>query len=179
MDSERQRLYSMCKESRIRPLGEEERLLHFGVYLLVNQVDFEPFIYWSLLQHFASFSLLVEERFDNLILILAVDITLQQFHVYIRTSRVCIAARRTLAFVECSTTQEQKKLFIQWNTAYYQFRLIIRHVMNGITHVFSRKYDLKKHVDNFFSITTLILFQFLRRCPISCQSFVPALLSYE
>lgn len=57
-----------------------------------------------------------------------------------RTSRFCTAARRMLAFVECSSTQEQKKLFIQWNTAYYQFRLIIRHVMNGITHVFSSKY---------------------------------------
>jgi hypothetical protein len=34
---------------------------------------------------------------------------------------------------EFSSTQEQKKLFIQWNTAYYQFRLIIRHVMNEIT----------------------------------------------
>lgn len=64
LDSERLRLYSVCKESRIQPLGEGERLLHFGVYLLANQVDFEPFIYWSLLQHFASFSLLVEERFD-------------------------------------------------------------------------------------------------------------------
>lgn len=57
-----------------------------------------------------------------------------------RFSRVCVAARRALAFVECSTTQEQKKLFIQWNTAYYQFRLIVRHVMNGITNVFVSKY---------------------------------------
>ena len=56
-----------------------------------------------------------------------------------RTSPVCTAARHALAFIENSTTQEEKKLFIQWNTAYYQFRLIIRHVMNGITQVFSRK----------------------------------------
>ena len=41
--------------------GEEERLLHFGVYLLANQVEFEPLVYWALLQHFASFALLAEE----------------------------------------------------------------------------------------------------------------------
>ncbi len=42
-------------------VGEEGRLLHFGVYLLANQVEFEPFIYWALLQHFSSFALLIEE----------------------------------------------------------------------------------------------------------------------
>lgn len=118
LDGERQRLFAVCQESTGQN-GEEGRLLHFGVYLLANQVEFEPFVYWSLLQHFSSFALLVEEG----------------------SSRCCTAARRTLAFVECSTTQEQKKIFIQWNTAYYQFRLIIRHVMNGITQVFSRSFS--------------------------------------
>ena len=79
-----------------------------------------------------------------------------------RTSRICTAARRILVFLECSTTQEQKKLFIQWNTAYYQFRLIIRHVMNGITHVFSRKY-VTNSVYSHFLLKTVSSFQLLSR----------------
>lgn len=62
LNRERQRLYLLCRESGGGSTENEDRLLHFGVYLLDNQVEFEPFIYWTLLQHFASFALLVEEK---------------------------------------------------------------------------------------------------------------------
>lgn len=52
----------MCESLTDTSAGEEERLIHFCAYLVANKVDFEPFIHWSLLQHFSCFPLLVEEK---------------------------------------------------------------------------------------------------------------------
>ena len=65
LDSERQRLHTACHEWVPQSVGDDTRLLHFGVYLLANRVTFEPFVYWTLLQHFSSFSLLLEEEYDQ------------------------------------------------------------------------------------------------------------------
>lgn len=43
-------------------VDEESRLLHFGVYLLANKVGFEPYVYWTLLQHFSGYGQLVDPQ---------------------------------------------------------------------------------------------------------------------
>ena len=62
LNNERQRLHVACQQWVATSVGEDTRLLHFGVYLLTNQVSFEPFVYWTLLQHFSSYSLLLDEE---------------------------------------------------------------------------------------------------------------------
>ena len=63
MDNERRRLYSILDEWVDQPVDDEVRLRHFAVYLLANQVSFEPYVYWTLLQHFSIFALQAQKRY--------------------------------------------------------------------------------------------------------------------
>lgn len=65
LNNERQRLYALSREWMShsgQSVENESRLLHFGVYLLANRVEFEPYLYWTLLQHFAALNQFPEQE---------------------------------------------------------------------------------------------------------------------
>jgi len=63
LDNERLRLFGILDEWIDKPIDNEVRLRHFAVYLLANQVSFEPFVYWTLLQHFSIYAIQAQERY--------------------------------------------------------------------------------------------------------------------